>query len=650
MINLSVMPLDIDHIEEVSEDIIEQQRSGATTHAIFMMKFNPEGTPAANKAEEQCRRYDMFRERLDRAGAKHGVLVQATLGHIIVPSSPYPFQPTVFLETGEDRVVTCCPLDPDFREYIRGQFRILAAHRPSLVMIDDDVGLLYKQSKGCACKYHMAELRRRLGRDINREELCLRVVGDSEEDKRCTSAYVEVVRDSLVGCVEAMRAGLDDVDPTIQGIVSGIYTSTFCEFSGEIAQAFAGKGNPSIVRLNGGPYATSCGTGGARRFTSNMFRAAILKENTKGKVDIYLAETDTCPQNRYSTSAAQLHAHFTASILEGAEGAKHWITRLTTHEPTSGRAYRRKLSKYSKFYEALVGYYKQLTPFGCRIPLTLMQRYGFVPQEFGVQLSPWSTAVLERMGIPMYFGNFGDGVVFVDDFSVKGFTDDEIREFMKGTLVLSVGAADELVKRGFASELGVKVGDTEGKLVVSAERMGTACMTAQYGRRELIPLSDKIEWLSEVFHRDAQSGDVTPMYPGVSRNKTSFGGSCIVFSGTPDAPFTYCTAFSMLNETRKKQIIGIIKDSGELPLYYPEDAEVYIRAGRLSDGRMLVALFNLSWDALEDIPLVVENSITRISELCEDGELRERSFTSEGGLVRIERAVSAMEPCVLIME
>ena len=141
MLNLSIMPLDTSHLDEVVNDIIEQQNTGVSTHAMFMMKFNPEGTPAVNKAAKQCASYDLFRERLDKAGAKHGVLVQATLGHITVPSSPYPFQPSVFLETGEDRVVTCCPLDPNFRAYIKDQFRILAEHHPSVVMLDDDLGL-----------------------------------------------------------------------------------------------------------------------------------------------------------------------------------------------------------------------------------------------------------------------------------------------------------------------------------------------------------------------------------------------------------------------------------------------------------------------------------------------------------------------------
>ena len=86
-----------------------------------------------------------------------------------------------------------------------------------------------------------------------------------------------------------------------------------------------------------------------RENNDDYFDKPICAENMehlKGIVDIYLAETDTCPHNRYSTSAAMLHGHFTASILEGATGAKHWITRNTATEVNSGKAFRKTLIKY----------------------------------------------------------------------------------------------------------------------------------------------------------------------------------------------------------------------------------------------------------------------------------------------------------------
>ena len=99
MLNLSIMPLDTDHIDEICADIIEQQKSGVSTHAMMIMYFSPQGTPPINRAAQYCQKYDLFREKLDPAGAKYGVLVQSTLGHISIPALPHPFQNVVSLWT-----------------------------------------------------------------------------------------------------------------------------------------------------------------------------------------------------------------------------------------------------------------------------------------------------------------------------------------------------------------------------------------------------------------------------------------------------------------------------------------------------------------------------------------------------------------------
>jgi hypothetical protein len=64
-----------------------------------------------------------------------------------------------------------------------------------------------------------------------------------------------------------------------------------------------------------------------------------------------------------------LHTHCTGLILEGANGAKHWITRLAAHEPESGKAYRKILAKHRGFYQTLADLVPTLTWRGFRIPV-----------------------------------------------------------------------------------------------------------------------------------------------------------------------------------------------------------------------------------------------------------------------------------------
>jgi hypothetical protein len=440
-----------------------------------------------------------------------------------------------------------------------------------------------------------------------------------------------------------MREGLDEVDPTIQGIVSGIYVTTFCEFSGDIAEAFAGRGNPRIIRMNNGMYTAP----GARNFSKQMYRAAMLKENVKDKVDVFLAETDTCPQNRYSTSAQLLHAHFTGTILEGATGAKHWITRLRAYEPKSGAAYRKKLARYSHFYEKLCEYAKNVNPFGCRIPLPIRQRYNFVPQSSGKNLSPWSTCVLERFGLPLYFSNTNGGAVFIDGIAAKRFSDEDFEKFFKGTLILSWDAADDLIKRGFGEYIGVTVHEKKEK--ASYEMIGGIKSSLQMELHELRPIDDSVRSLSCVV-RESADGEIEKLFPAVASYRNPFGGTTVTFAGTPDTEFNYYSAFSMLNESRKGQFIEFLKDGGFLPVYYPDDAEVYLRAGYLPSGEMLIALFNLSLDELDEIPLVFEKSPESMEILTEDGTRSPIAFKCCGDKIIIDKRVGVLEPVILFIK
>jgi hypothetical protein len=233
---------------------------------------------------------------------------------------------------------------------------------------------------------------------------------------------------------------------------------------------------------------------------------------------------------------------------------------------------------------------------------------------------------------------------------------------MKGTLILSVGAADALVARGFATELGVTVASKEIPIdkvgvqtvsssakIATAERVDGISLDVQYGNRELTPLSDDTEWLSEVYHFNQKLNVPEPLYPGVTLHKTSFGGECIVFCGTPDMPFKYYSAFSLLNETRKRQLVDILSKNDLLPVYYPEDAELYLRAGRLPGGEIFAAAFNLSQDALDELPLVIKTSVSRVDRLNERGELVPCDFEVRHGVTYIKTPIAAMEPIVLII-
>lgn len=639
----SIMSLNTEHIDEICADIKKQYESGVATCALFMIKLVPEGDPAYDKATIEGEKFKLFRDRLATMGIRAGILVQCTIGHGYPLDHPFGFQAYVNLKDGEpDNVV--CPYDEAAREHFKAQFATLAALSPEVIMVDDDFRLMYRQGMGCTCPLHMAALKKSLGREIGREELRAILKDKRHPDYRRThDLYVETQRDALLGMARSFRDGIDAVDDTLPGIFCSVGHTT--EFGAEIGKILAGRGNPTVVRLNNGNYTPE----GARYLSAISYRAAqqsrILRE---GGADVILAETDTCPHNRYSTGVQSLHAHFTASILEGVAGAKHWITRLDdSYEPASGVAYRKKLSKYQGFYQALSDIAPTVRWQGCRIPLPKEHDYGFANDEWSIPKPAWPSCVLERFGVPIYFSAEDGGAAFLEG-STDLYTKEELAAMCEGTLFVASDAAAELVKMGFAHQLGVEVKEHTGPRA-SYERLpnGNRC-AAQMQVRELIPLNPQVRADSTVCHlKDAT--EHIPLFPGVAVYKKPNGKLSVIFSGSPRANFVYYEAFSFLNESRKAQMVNLLRESGNLPVYFVGDEEVYLKAGTLPDGSLLVALFNIGLDPIDEICLDCEKAVTNVEYLDCDGKRQKTKFHTENGRVTVARPLYTLEPVVLFL-
>ena len=643
MFNFSIMGLDETHIDEHCEDIKKQYESGTASMVLFSIRLVPEGDPLIPKAEQQCEVYGKFKAKLDSMGLKSGILVQCTLGHGYPLNKPSNLTRIKGLVDGVE-AHAICPFDEDFREYIRHSFSVVASYKPDHIMLDDDFRLIIRPGKGCACDLHLDAFYKKTGIRKTREEILAHVMGETEEDAKMRDAFVETQLDSLRECVKFMRAGIDEVDPSIQG--SFCCVGPCCEAATEIATTMAGKGNPVLLRINNGNYHPV----GTKEFSNNFLRAAVQMAvlKSQGKVDNFLAETDTCPQNRYSTGAMSLHAHFVGTILEGVSGAKHWITR-GFFEPKSGRKYREILGKYNKFYEALSDIVPTLSWRGARIPVSTKPDYMF---KTSTSYSGWGAKVLERFGIPMYFSSNNKANVTVLDGGMDSlFTNDEIKEMLHNTLVLDGGAAENLCKRGFAEYLGVEVKENTGKIVSGEFFAGDQdkAVTRQTNSREIKVLSDEVKTLTYAYHL---SGGVEKqiLFPASTVYKNSLGGTAIVFGGDAKTEFHYTTAFGFLNETRKNQFIDLLKEYGDLPVYTPDDDEIYFRAADMPDGSLFCALFNVSLDPVDNIRLCLDKTPSKILSLDCDGVFKEVDFKAEDGEYVLDERADIITPVILKIE
>lgn len=629
----TIMRLDTEHIDEIVQDAEMQVKNGIAECVLFSMTLNPCGNPPADKAALMCEKYIRFRKALSARGIKNGALIQASIGHGWILGERSPFEKYIGFNDGVQIDVEC-PYDERFKEYIYSAARNIALTNPDHIMLDDDLRLIGARRGGCACPLHMARFNELAGTAFTREELKSAISENTADSKRYWDIFVQTQREAVIGAAQAIRSAIDSVDEKIPG--------SFCcvgynaEFGAEIAKIMAGKNNPVTVRINNGNYTAA----GARGIDASFFAAATQIDKLKGKAQIILAETDTCPQNRYSTSASMLHAHYTGTILEGAVGAKQWITRLVAYEPESGKAYREILKKYASFYDALIGIVPRVDWRGAKI--ATLKNPSWTKAEY---YDGWGKCVFSRLGLPMFFSSENKGVLCLS--GTVNLEDDEISEALKGSVWLSSKSAEELIKRGFGKYLGVSLRPWTGAepinetIVKSGKRV-----KMQKGFMEIVPESDDVKVLS-VAENTVDEVNYTKLFPASVAYKNSLGGTAVVFAGTPDTAYLLTEAFSFLNYSRKEQLIDLMAETGELLAYYPGDAEMYFKAGLTEDGEIFSVAITTGFDYIERLEVAYCKNVEHVERLMPDGTWKSVDFERKGSILSLDTGCNTLEPVVL---
>ncbi len=641
MFTYSIMPLMEKDFELTVNDIKEQYEKGISTVPLFRMTLVPEGNPVWDKVTPLCKLYGRYKRELDKYGVKTGVLVQASLGHGYT-ITPNPFQKMVSLNDGEEAFV-CCPEDDAFIEHFCGVMKRIAMEHPAAIMLDDDFRILLHHTMGCACPHHLERFREETGIAMTRSELRDHIYSHTMDDK-LTLAYLKTQSASLEKAAAKFREAVDSVDPSIQGIIC--VNGNESDISAKTSRIFAGHGNPSIARVPNGSYAPDS----LRGFSSCMSRAAIAGAKLRsGGVDILIAETDTIPFNRYGKSSRYLHAQYTASLLEGLSGAKHWITRFTLGETNSGTSHRNILAKHCRFYEKISEYAQNIKWVGINSRIAKREHTDIRPNSRVYDGNSWVTHVFERMGLPFYFSDKCGKANFLDGTIVSDMSDKQLEELFLTSVFISSDAAKDISDRGFGKYLGVSIeewdfGNVSGE---TFDKSPNYFCTQQKNLKKLLP-GENTEILTYNFRKEDEKAKL--LAPAVTVYDKC-GKLSVVYCGTPKAEFNYMEGFAFLNETRKKQFIQLLERADALPVYYPGDNEVLLRAGYIADGRLLTYTMVMGTDPMEGLELYLEKKPIGAKVLNPDGSETEVGFTDNGNDVyTFDVRCESFYPVVLFVE
>jgi hypothetical protein len=367
-----------------------------------------------------------------------------------------------------------------------------------------------------------------------------------------------------------------------------------------------------------------------RSFPIRMYQGAVQIAGFDADTTI-LAETDTCPQNRYSTGAHLLHAHYTGSILEGCHGAKHWITRTRAYQPASGAAYREILTKYRGFYETLFRAVQESTPTAyAAAVLPSVPVFNPAPDRvLSCGSSKTWGALLGVLGLPCNYVRMPDLPSLLTGEDVDLLPDDDLRRLMGSGVLLEGAAAEKLCQRGFGADLGVMAEPWTGH-TVSRERWGETVLHAAVRYSRLTPSGPQTRIHSVLLHRKSGvSESFTEVGPAVTLFQNASGARVVVFAASFGLPSHLMSSFGFYDEDRKRELVELLGWLCGQPVafYYPGDAEVHLKLRRLAEGGYLLALFNLGHDPLTVIPLASPYAISRTGMITPGGSWQEVAYT-----------------------
>ena len=631
---------DESQIQKICNEVEYQYNNGICNMAIFYMSLHPDTVPLRDKVTLLCSDYLKIKKELDKRGLKSAVVVQSLIGHGS-RKCKVPFQEYIKLTDGVGDGI-CCPLDKDFINYVYNCIQKIAKCNPSAIIIDDDIRLINRGGKGCACPLHLKRFNEEAGTNLGREELYNILTTEHEKGEEYAQKFVNVQYNSLIELVKVIRSAIDSVDPSIQGALCN--GGDNCE---DLAKILAGKNNPTIVRVGNACYSYNSTSG----FTYNMYRTAVQRAELKN-IDYLITEADNCPGLRYSKTAKQLNSHYIATILEGMKGALHHIGK----EPAQDNvAYKKILSKNTGLYNALVDILDGVTWHGFKIPVPKTKKVAF-KKAVTSEINSFGEKCFERLGLPMYFSTAIGGITCFTDNNDVFFTDNELLVELSGNAIFSSDLAKRVAERGFEKYLGVKVKDYDLDMKPYGEKyypsnLKQTMVPVNY--KKLEKLNDSVKTLSVLFHHDSQKNLATGeilLTVGATQYKNELGGNITVFSGTPNCESTYYQGYAFLNAGRKQQFIDILKNSGEPVIYYAGDENMYLKTGTLKDGRNLTSLINLCYDEVENLELVYPIKPKKVSFMDGDGSIKEIPFTYENGSIKTNVTLYCLDALILIIE
>lgn len=652
---INVVPIFPDRVDYmISEALRLYHDVGLNECAVMLSLFPESGETVLEKANLFKQVFHEYRNKLAGSGIKVGVLMQSLIGHGGSCgggcSEPYQASEGFFKNVRNRR----CIIDPGFLAYVRRVVSMIASEKPYLFLLDDDCRQIITNSDiECFCPLHMKQFNDGLSVPLTADELREKL-RDAKPGDKTLLRFEELRVNNLVNFAATVRQGIDDANPTIP---CGYCSAGHEFFTAEIiAKTVAAKGQEPFIRLPNASYME----GDAKDFPYTTYKSKAIMSMIPG-VKRFYDESDTYPQHRYSKSAVSMHAHMTAAALNGLEGCKLWLTNLFTPDNYTERHYTKILSQNRLFYDTLCNMVSQSRPTGAVTPLPRRSAYKPIwnplhglresrpnPFHHGSDCfyrTDWQFQIFAHFGIPAYYAvDPADGIILLTGDMLRFFSDQEIKGFLARQVLLDGTAAAELNKRNFGNLLGVEIKPTTMPSDTEIDRID-GIKFWNVSQMILVPCNEKTEILSDLcycpFFKSLKAESVGA---AITFFVNDLGGRILTYSEPLSRTF--------VNPLKRQQLLrGLEKiNGGILDIIVDADQNVFTRSFHLPDNSLMLAIFNLNFDPMEEIVLKTASPVKGIKYLEGNGNWQNIEWNTENNRSIIKKRLYTYEVIVVKIE
>jgi hypothetical protein len=531
-----------------------------------------------------------------------------------------------------------CPIDPKWKSYVGELFGLFARLEPEIIYIDDD--FRYHNHApvdwGCFCPLHLAEMARRTGKHLSREELAERILTAEPQPTEERTQWFKLCGDSMVEAARIMAEAVKEASPkTHMGLMCSdpdVHAAEGRRWL-DMVDALSVSGLQPALRPGTGTYADFFYPDVARDLS--VLRKLQLLLGSKMR---FTPELENYPSTRFSKSVRLTRLHIALSMMLASPDITLDIHNIVETRFDIDAAVDAMLRDSFGYFSGVATWAAEC---GKERGLQVLwdDRFPMHRKVNGNRMidlpAPrcWE-GVMDLLGFATTF--HPDEVKLASQSYLEERSDEEIRNVLHGKVLMDGDAATLLIKRGFGQEIGLK--SCEPVAAANYEEMTNRDFAGRFLNRDettveayqyhLYPVEQAIV-VSEMFG-PARSFSV----PGMTLFENASGGRIGVIPQSGSRGDLYSVLFRgwKRQEVLKKMLEWINK--GPLPLFV-EDAPNVCPFRRDGEKAVLIAIANLSVDPLPHLNFQMARPFA--------GEPRIEYLTPEGKYVPLKVQATVQE-------